>query len=127
MWVGSGAGTVIVKFSTVSLTKTAGLHPDVPNWYAWFLNTLVIPYPEFWSYLVAYGELLVGIALILGVFTSVAAFFGVFMNANYLFAGTVSTNPELLLLGIFLILAWRIVGHIGLDRYIQPRLAKLWL
>jgi thiosulfate dehydrogenase [quinone] large subunit len=44
---------------------------------------------------VAYGELIVGIALLFGAFTGVAAFFGLFMNLNYLLAGTVSINPIL--------------------------------
>jgi len=126
VWTGSKAGTVITKFANGSLAKTVGEHPDVPGWYAWFLNSLVIPYPEVWSYLVAYGELLVGIALILGVLTGIAAFFGVFMNANYLFAGTVSTNPELLLLGILLMLSWKVSGHIGADYYLLSKLGTPW-
>lgn len=126
MWTGSEAGSVITKFATGSLAKTAGAHPDVPGWYAWFLTTFVIPYPEFWSFLVAYGELLVGIALIIGFLTGIAAFFGVFMNANYLFAGTVSTNPELLLLGILLMLAWKVAGHLGADYYLLPKLGTPW-
>jgi hypothetical protein len=36
------------------------------------------------------------------------------MNASYLFAGTVSTNPVLLLPAILIILAWRIAGYWGL-------------
>ena len=126
MWTGSQAGSVITKFAMGSLAKTVGDHPDVPAWYAWFLNHLVIPYPQVWSFLVAYGELLVGIALIIGFLTGIAAFFGVFMNANYLFAGTVSVNPELLLLGILLMLAWKVAGHWGVDYYLLPKLGAPW-
>ena len=38
--------------------------------------------------LVAVGELLIGVGLILGVFTGIAAFFGAFMNWNFMMAGT---------------------------------------
>ena len=76
--------------------------------------------------MVAYGELLVGVALTLGLFTGIAAFFGGFMNMNYLFAGTVSTNPLLFLIQLFLILAWRVAGWYGLDRYILPLLGTPW-
>ena len=44
------------------------------------------------------------------------------MNINYLFAGTVSTNPELLLLEIFIMLAWKTAGWYGLDRFILPQI-----
>jgi thiosulfate dehydrogenase [quinone] large subunit len=64
--------------------------------------------------------------LLLGALTGVAAFFGVFMNMNYLLAGTVSTNPILGFLGLLLILAWRIAGYYGLDRYLLPRLGTPW-
>ena len=66
--------------------------------------------------------LLVGIALILGLLTGIAAFFGAFMNANFLFAGTLSTNPLLLILAILIVLAWRVAGYWGLDRWALPLL-----
>jgi hypothetical protein len=42
------------------------------------------------------GELLVGIGLIVGALTGIAAFFGVFMNMNLLLAGAVSINQIIL-------------------------------
>jgi thiosulfate dehydrogenase (quinone) large subunit len=75
---------------------------------------------------VAYGELLVGIALIMGIFTGIAACCGLFMNLNFRLAGTVSTNPILFTLSIGLILAWKIAGYIGLDRYLLPLLGTPW-
>jgi len=74
--------------------------------------------------LVSYGELFVGIGLILGAFTGIAAFFGAFMNMNYLYAGTVSTNPTLLILQIFIMLAGKTAGGIGLDRFLSPWIAS---
>ncbi|PIR79878.1 MAG: DoxX family protein [Candidatus Levybacteria bacterium CG10_big_fil_rev_8_21_14_0_10_35_13] len=121
-WVGDKAGLAIGGFLTNALTKTSGAHPDVQAWYGFFIKDFVLPNKVIFSYLVAYGELLVGIALILGIVTGVAAFFGAFMNMNYLLAGTVSTNPLLLLLEIPLILAWKTAGWIGLDRFVLPRL-----
>jgi thiosulfate dehydrogenase [quinone] large subunit len=63
----------------------------------------------------------VGIALILGIMTGKAAFWGGFMNLNYLLAGTAGLNPLMLVFQIFLVLAWRTSGWIGLDRYIVPK------
>ena len=48
------------------------------------------------------------------------------MNANYLLAGSVSTNPILALLAIFIVLAWRNAGWIGLDRYLLPLIGTPW-
>jgi hypothetical protein len=69
---------------------------------------------------------LVGVALVLGILTGIAAFFGVLMNANYLLAGTVSSNPVLIILGALIILAWRNAGWIGLDRFLLPALGTPW-
>jgi thiosulfate dehydrogenase [quinone] large subunit len=126
VWTGDQAGVALTGFVNGALERTGGAHPDVQGWYAWFLQNLVLPNAAFWSYLVAWGELLVGAALIVGLFTGIAAFFGSLMNANYLLAGAVSTNPILLLIGILLILAWRTAGWWGLDRWILPALGTPW-
>ncbi|MEO8065836.1 MAG: DoxX family protein [Candidatus Doudnabacteria bacterium] len=126
VWVGPQAGTAITGFLNGALQKTTGAHPDVSGWYSSFISEFALHHTVLFSYIVTYGELLVGAALILGVFTGIAAFFGTFMNLNYLFAGTVSTNPVLLLLQLFLILAWRTAGWYGLDRYLLPMLGTPW-
>jgi uncharacterized membrane protein YphA (DoxX/SURF4 family) len=53
----------------------------------------VIPNAALFSYLVVFGEIAVGLALILGLFTGIASFFGGFMNASFIFAGTAGANP----------------------------------
>lgn len=126
VWVGTTAGGPVAGFVNGALQKTAGLHPDVQGWYGYFLEHFVLPHATLWANLVAYGEVLVGIALILGIFTGIAAFFGLFMNLNYLLAGTVSTNPILFTISIGLILAWKVAGYIGLDRFILPLVGTPW-
>lgn len=126
VWAGAQAGTAITGFVNGALKKTAGDHPDVQGWYATFLQSVVLPNAALWSQMVSYGELLVGIALILGAFTGIAAFFGSFMNANYLLAGTVSTNPVLFAIATLLVLAWKTAGWWGLDRWLLPALGTPW-
>lgn len=126
VWVGPQAGMAIKGFLMGALQKTTGAHPDVQGWYGAFLQNFALHHTVGFSYAVSYGELLVGIALILGLLTGIAAFFGTFMNLNYLFAGTVSINPLLLLLQLFLILAWRTAGWLGLDRYVLTALGTPW-
>jgi thiosulfate dehydrogenase [quinone] large subunit len=125
-WVGDKAGTAVKGFLMGALAKAAGDHPDVSGWYASFISNFALHHTAGFSYMVVAGELAVGVCLILGLFTGIAAFFGTFMNLNYLFAGTVSANPLLLLLQLFLILAWRTAGWIGLDRFVLRALGTPW-
>jgi thiosulfate dehydrogenase (quinone) large subunit len=125
-WTGSKAGTALSGFVNGALAKTTGDHPDVQGWYAWFLQHVVLAHSTLWSTMVSWGEFLVGVALILGLFTGIAAFFGSFMNANYLLAGAVSTNPILFAIATWLVLAWKIAGWWGLDRWVLPALGTPW-
>lgn len=125
-WIGEKAGTAIQGFLKGALAKTGGAHPDVSSGYEYFINNFALPNATLFSYLVTYGELLVGLGLILGAFTGIAAFFGAFMNMNFLLAGTVSANPILLFVELFLILAWRNAGWIGLDRFLLPAIGVPW-
>lgn len=126
IWVGQDSGKAITGFVKGALTKTGGAHPDVQSWYAAFLENIVLPYPEFWSHFITYGEILVGIALIIGAFVGIAAFLGLFMNLNFLLAGAVSTNPILFTLSILLVLAWRTAGYIGIDYYFLRFFGTPW-
>jgi thiosulfate dehydrogenase [quinone] large subunit len=75
---------------------------------------------------IVFGELAVGIGLILGAFVGLAATGGLLMNMAFMLAGTTSTNPVLAILGVLLILAWKNAGYIGLDRYLLPLLGTPW-
>ncbi|MEW6636325.1 MAG: DoxX family protein [Actinomycetota bacterium] len=119
-WIGEGAGGAVAGFAQGALQQTAGEHPQVTQWYAAFLENVVVPNAALFSYLVVFGEIAVGLGLILGLFTGIAAFFGGFMNASFLFAGTAGANPLMFILAILLMLAWRVAGYWGLDRWALP-------
>ena len=125
-WTGSQAGTALSGFVNGALAKATGAHPAVQGWYASFLQSVVLPNPAVWSWAVSLGEFLVGVGLIVGMLTGIAAFFGSVMNMNYLLAGTVSTNPILFALATFLVLAWKTAGWWGLDRWVLPMLGTPW-
>jgi thiosulfate dehydrogenase [quinone] large subunit len=125
-WVGSKSGTALTGFVNGALKETGGANPNVQDWYAWFLQHVVLPNAGFWSYLVAVGEFLVGVALIVGLFTGIAAFVGSFMNVNYLLAGSVSINPILFVIATWLVLAWKTAGWWGVDRWLLPALGTPW-
>jgi thiosulfate dehydrogenase [quinone] large subunit len=123
-WVGANAGQALTGFVNGALSKTTGAHPDVQGWYAAFLQAFVLPHVVPWSYLVTWGELLVGVALIIGLLVGISTFFGMFMNLNYMLAGSVSVNPIWFTIGIGLVLAWRVAGYWGADRYVLPVLHR---
>ena len=139
-WLNSGIG----KLSNPGWVQTgealkgfwerAVLIPEAParpaisfEWYRTFLQSLLDSGSYTWfSKLVVAGELLVGIALILGLFTGIAAFFGGFLNWNFMMAGSASTNPVLFSISILLIMAWKTAGWIGLDRWVLQSLGTPW-
>jgi thiosulfate dehydrogenase [quinone] large subunit len=98
--------------------------PGTPSWYASFVNSVVLPNAGLFATVVALGEFAVGIGLLVGLLTGFAAFFAVFMSANYVLSGTLSSNPVQIVLGLFLVVAWRNAGWIGLDRLFLPWAAR---
>ncbi len=97
------------------------------DWYRGFLQFLIDSGSYSWfGKVIAYGELLVGVALVVGAFVGVAAVAGAFMNMNFMLAGSASTNPILFLGAALLILAWKTAGYIGLDSILLPALGTPW-
>jgi thiosulfate dehydrogenase [quinone] large subunit len=120
------SGKAIAGFVAGALAKASGPNPSVQGWYAWFLQNAVQPNAGLYSFLVTYGEFAVGLGVLLGILTGIAAGFGVLMNMNYLLAGTVSINPILGMFGLFLLFSWRVCGWIGGDRFLLPALGLPW-
>ncbi len=123
-WTGENAGVAIEGFMGGALAKVE--EGDVASWYAAFLESVVIPNAVPFSYMVAWGEVLVGLGLIVGLLTGIAAFFGATMNMSFLMAGTVSTNPIMFMIALLIIMAWKVAGWYGLDRWALPKLGTPW-
>ncbi len=97
------------------------------GWYRDFLQYLIDQeWQSGFAKMIAIGEFLVGVGLVVGALVGIAAFFGTLLNFNFLLAGTASTNPLLFGLGVFLVLGWKVAGHWGLDRWILPALGTPW-
>jgi len=101
---------------------------DAFGFYWSFVETAVLPQAPLFAGLVAWGELLMGIALIFGFATRYAALGGIFLMLNFWFAKGASfltaTNYDAVWLMIFLVLAFTPAGQIGgLDRILSRRLA----
>ncbi|MCL6547284.1 MAG: DoxX family protein [Alicyclobacillus sp.] len=124
VWTGAQAGVGVSGFLKHALTLTGGPHPSVQGWYGAFIRDVALPHAKVFSYLVSFGELFVGIGLVLGCFTTVAAVAGALMNLSYLLAGTTSTNPNLLVLEMILAVAGFNAAYVGLDYWVIPYLRR---
>ncbi len=128
-WLTAGYGKITEGFDASgylmgAVKKAGGDHPAVQSWWASFLEGFAIPNVELFNFLVPWGEFLVGIALLLGVFTTFSALMGAVMNFAFLFSGTTSTNPQMLFLTIFILAAGYNAGKIGIDRWLIPYLRE---
>jgi thiosulfate dehydrogenase [quinone] large subunit len=104
-----------------SVPASPGAKPVVQEWWASFLQNFALPNVKLFNFLVMYGEILVGLALIVGFATIFAATMGMVMNFSFILSGSTSTNPNLLILEIILItLGGAYAGYLGVDYWFRP-------
>ncbi len=116
-----GYATAGVAGSTVG--KGAGA---TYGWWAGFLHNFVVPNASWIAKLISVSEFAIGVLLIVGLFTGAAAFAGLGLNVIYMFSGTAGVNPAYAIVAVFLILAWRNAGYLGLDRFALPMVRQLF-
>jgi thiosulfate dehydrogenase [quinone] large subunit len=126
-WVQTGEALKGFWMKAVAIPEAPARPAIAFDWYRGFIQAMLDAEAYTWfSKLVAYGELLVGIALVLGAFTGIAAFFGALMNWNFMMAGSASTNPLLFAIAVGLILAWKVAGYIGADYFLLKMIGTPW-
>lgn len=125
-WMSTGQALQgFAGFAASDLTQ--GDHPAVNfGWYAAFLRWIAEDSYPWMAKLIAVGELTIGICLLLGLFTGIAAFLAGMLSFSFGLAGVAGVNPLFFLLEVLLILAWRNAGYIGLDRWVLPALGTPW-
>ena len=124
----SGGSALLKYWTNAAAIPAAPGRPAISfEWYRDFLNVLISGHHEGWfALLITFGEMAIGLGLLFGALTGVAAFFGALMNMSFLLAGSASTNPVLFTLAIGLILAWKVAGYYGVDRFLLPALGVPW-
>ena len=127
-WMDGGAALAGYWANAVAVPEAGAGRPAITyEWYRGFLQLLIDNNAQTWfAPLITFGEMAVGLGLILGILTGFAAFFGSMMNMSFMLAGSASTNPVLFTLAIGLILAWKVAGYYGVDRYLLPMLGTPW-
>ncbi|MBP2018263.1 thiosulfate dehydrogenase [quinone] large subunit [Symbiobacterium terraclitae] len=129
-WMTAGWHKIIDGFDASGFLKGAiakavpaseGAKPVVQAWWANFLEGFALPNVGLFNFLVPWGEFLVGLALILGFATIFAATMGMVMNFAFILSGTISSNPNLLILEFVLVaLGGAYAGYLGVDYYFRP-------
>lgn len=133
-WMTAGWGKIVNGFDATGYLNNAVANPVMDNatgtamypTYVAFVDKFALPNVKLINILIPWGEFLVGIGLILGTLTIAATFFGLLMNFMFLFAGTISTNPYMVVLGIIILLAGANAGKFGGDYYVMPYLKGLF-
>ena len=126
-WMDTGKAILGFWTNAVKIPAAPAKPAITYDWYRGFLQFLIDNHAEvFMGKVIALGETAVGLGLIFGAFTGIAAVSGSFLNMNFMLAGSASTNPVLLLLGIAIVLAWKVAGYYGVDRFLLPILGTPW-
>lgn len=82
---GNFSANSMINMAIKSPVKDANGQPAY-DWYTSFLKTIVEPNVGLFNFFVQYGELLIGLGLILGTLTTAASFFAMGLNFTYLLA-----------------------------------------
>jgi thiosulfate dehydrogenase [quinone] large subunit len=110
-----------------------GAPKDYLAWHRAFITGFVVPHAHLFSYLVAFGEVAIGISLITGCLVRVSSLFGAFHNANIYFSVALAAGGATMMYGRLLILLHIVfvcssAGRVlGLDGLLKKRYPRSWL
>ena len=125
----------IGKFTTsylgeFSRTLSRWAHDSSFDAYRLFLNHWVVPHAKFFAYFTAIGEFYVGVALIIGFLSGLAAMFGIFFYGNY-YLGS-GGGDEVWILGLVIVCLFTVLftgaGRIwGIDKHLSKKILFKYL
>ena len=89
------------------------------SWWGSFLHSFVVPNSGWIGVLVAVAELLIGVGLVLGLFTRLAALGSLALLFTYVMSGTASVCAFYALFAIVIFVTWRTSTWLGVDGVIS--------
>ncbi|MWC28638.1 DoxX family membrane protein [Paenibacillus sp. MMS18-CY102] len=107
-----------------AVENSSGAKPTVQGWWGDFVGSTVLPNVNVINILIPWGELLVGISLILGLFTVFGACMGGILNFTFFLSGSISSIPQMLLCAFVIIYAGRNSGYFGLGNLYRHYMPK---
>lgn len=126
-WLLSGIGKIREGFlvsgdKLVSGSSLMPMGPGTPGWYRWFMETFVFPHALFFQWVVTLTELALGLALIFGLFTTLAALGSIFMNVNFALSGA---GGDIWFVMVSIAMLAGAGRAFGLDYYVMPFLGEV--
>ncbi|MCX5825517.1 MAG: DoxX family protein [Deltaproteobacteria bacterium] len=100
---------------------------DIYSWYRSFLITIVNPHHVLFGYLITWGEIMVGLCLLLGIFTRFSSFIGLFIVLNFFFGpgmakgGASFAQQQTFLVTLVVFILSNPGQTFGLDRFLFKR------
>jgi thiosulfate dehydrogenase (quinone) large subunit len=85
------------------------------SWWGSFLHSFVVPNAGWIGVLIAVAEFTIGVALVAGLFTRVAALGSLILLFTYVMSGTASVCAFYALFAIVILTMWKTSGWIGID------------
>lgn len=113
-WLRAGLEKVLNPEFSSGLNKTLGFFAskNPSNFFVGLINSYFIPNSEVFAMLVSWGEVFVGLALIIGFFVNFSLIIAIFMNLNFYFAAgwtgvsTAGLNALMILIQLILIFSY---------------------
>ncbi|MBI1884191.1 MAG: DoxX family protein [Chlamydiae bacterium] len=99
-------------------------------WYQLFLNHCIAPHAKFFAYFTAIGEFYVGISLVIGFLSGLAALFGILLYANYYLGsqgGESLWHSGLMMVSLLAMLFTNAGRTLGLDKYLSKKILIKYL
>jgi thiosulfate dehydrogenase [quinone] large subunit len=115
-WLWDGGGSLLKYWKGATAIPTQGSPRITYDFWREVLNFMAQNgLAPIISWMVAWGELLIGLGILFGGLLGIACFFGITLNTFFLLSGSTSSNPILLVGALLLIGAYRVAGQLGLD------------
>ena len=121
MWIQAGAAKLWGAEAAAFLHSSAGVAgfaahgTPAYSWWGSFLHGFVVPNAGALGVLIAVAEFAIGIALVAGLFTRVAALGSLALLFTYVMSGTASVCAFYALFAIVILVMWRTSSWIGAD------------
>jgi thiosulfate dehydrogenase [quinone] large subunit len=121
MWIEAGASKLWGKESAAFIHGGSGVAGFAAHgkpaytWWGSFLHGFVVPNANWIGILVAVAEFAIGLALVAGLFTPLAALGSLLLLFTYVMSGTASTCALYALFAIVILAMWQTASRIGVD------------